>query len=98
MPLVLKKISFSVKSNQKIGIAGRTGAGKSSLAVALFRLTELDGGRIVIDGEDIAKIGLLLFYLLLFSFFFQHPAGPILTHIHYLGTDMPWQPLFWQHG
>ena len=57
LPLVLKDISFSIKGKEKIGIAGRTGAGKSSLAVSLFRLAEVDGGKILIDGEDISKIG-----------------------------------------
>ena len=60
LPLVLKDVSFSVKGKEKVGIAGRTGAGKSSLAVSLFRLTELDGGRILIDGEDVSKIGELV--------------------------------------
>ena len=60
LPLVLKNVSFSVKGKEKVGIAGRTGAGKSSLAVSLFRLTELDGGKILIDGEDVSKIGELV--------------------------------------
>ena len=42
----------------QIGIVGRTGAGKSTLTLALFRILERAGGRIVIDGIDIAKMGL----------------------------------------
>lgn len=55
---VLKGISFSVKSGEKVGIVGRTGAGKSSLTLSLFRIIEPAGGRILIDDIDISKIGL----------------------------------------
>ncbi|KAF1314927.1 Abc transporter c family member 5, partial [Globisporangium splendens] len=57
-PAVLKGLSFDIKSNEKIGIVGRTGAGKSSLTMALFRINELDSGRILIDGEDISSMPL----------------------------------------
>jgi len=57
-PLVLKGISFTAEAGDKIGIAGRTGCGKSSLMVALFRIEELVGGSIVIDGIDISRIDL----------------------------------------
>jgi len=55
---VLKEVSFSVKPGEKVGIVGRTGAGKSSLALALFRGLEAEKGQIVIDGVDIGSIGL----------------------------------------
>ena len=42
----------------QVGIVGRTGAGKSTLTLALFRILERAGGRIMVDGVDIAKIGL----------------------------------------
>ncbi|CAN9431166.1 unnamed protein product [Alternaria alternata] len=58
LPLVLKGLSMHVRAGERIGVVGRTGAGKSSIMSALFRLQELSGGSIVIDGVDIGKIGL----------------------------------------
>lgn len=58
LELVLKGISFTVTGGQKVGIVGRTGAGKSSLTLALFRIIESSGGSILIDGHDISKLGL----------------------------------------
>ncbi|KAJ1994241.1 Canalicular multispecific organic anion transporter 1 [Coemansia spiralis] len=55
---VLKGLTFSVRSNEKIGIVGRTGAGKSSIAHALLRLVEPASGKIVIDNIDVSTIGL----------------------------------------
>lgn len=55
---VLKGISFSIKPQEKIGVVGRTGAGKSSLTNVLFRLIEPFRGTVIIDGEDISKFGL----------------------------------------
>ncbi|KAN0098013.1 P-loop containing nucleoside triphosphate hydrolase protein [Tylopilus felleus] len=58
LDLVLKDISMTIKPKEKIGIVGRTGAGKSSLLLALFRIIEAASGEILIDGVDISKIGL----------------------------------------
>uniref|UniRef100_V5EU75 Multidrug resistance-associated protein n=2 Tax=Kalmanozyma brasiliensis (strain GHG001) TaxID=1365824 RepID=V5EU75_KALBG len=58
LPTVLKGVSFDVRPSEKVGIIGRTGSGKSSLASSLFRATELCGGRITIDDVDIATIPL----------------------------------------
>jgi ATP-binding cassette subfamily C (CFTR/MRP) protein 1 len=55
---VLKGVSFAVNAREKVGIVGRTGAGKSSLIMALFRINGLSGGRILLDGVDIATVPL----------------------------------------
>ena len=58
LDLVLKKIIFEVKPNEKITIVGRTGTGKSSLTLALFRLIEPVHGTIFIYQVDVLKLGL----------------------------------------
>ncbi|PRP88412.1 hypothetical protein PROFUN_03326 [Planoprotostelium fungivorum] len=58
LDLVLKGVDLQIHPREKIGVVGRTGAGKSSLMLALFRIIELSGGSIVIDGEDISTLGL----------------------------------------
>ncbi len=58
LPEVLKGVTFATKPGEKVGIVGRTGAGKSSLLQALFRIVELNSGRIAIDGKDISEMGL----------------------------------------
>ncbi|KAF2000827.1 putative ABC transporter [Amniculicola lignicola CBS 123094] len=57
LPLVLLDFTLHIRPGERIGIVGRTGAGKSSILTTLFRLAEYDG-RICIDGVDISKIGL----------------------------------------
>ncbi|KAL6013885.1 ATP-binding cassette glutathione S-conjugate transporter ycf1, partial [Candidozyma auris] len=58
LDLVLKNINLEIKPHEKIGIVGRTGAGKSSLTLALFRIIEAAEGHIEIDNIDTSKIGL----------------------------------------
>lgn len=53
---VLKEITFSIRGGEKIGICGRTGSGKSSLILTLFRMLELNSGSIVVDGVDLSSI------------------------------------------
>jgi ABC-type multidrug transport system fused ATPase/permease subunit len=58
LPPVLKGLSFTVDPNQRVGVVGRTGAGKSSLTLALFRFLEAREGTIHVDGIDVSKIKL----------------------------------------
>lgn len=58
LPPALKGLSFSVGAGERVGIVGRTGAGKSTVATALLRLREADSGRILVDGVDLALLGL----------------------------------------
>lgn len=58
LDLVLRDVTCKIDPGEKVGIVGRTGAGKSSLTLALFRLVEAAGGNIIIDNENISKLGL----------------------------------------
>lgn len=58
LPRVIKNVTFDVQANHKIGIVGRTGAGKSTIITAFFRFLDPETGSIWIDGIDITKIGL----------------------------------------
>ncbi|KAI1300681.1 hypothetical protein EDD11_006060 [Mortierella claussenii] len=57
-PAVIKDVSFKIKAGEKVGVVGRTGSGKSTFAISLFRFMDPVSGTITIDGVDICKIGL----------------------------------------
>ncbi|KAL7747261.1 hypothetical protein RI367_007314 [Sorochytrium milnesiophthora] len=57
-PPVLQDLNVSIRGGEKIGICGRTGAGKSTITLSLFRIIEATAGSIEIDGQDISKVGL----------------------------------------
>jgi ABC-type multidrug transport system fused ATPase/permease subunit len=58
LPQVLQDVSFDVFENEKVAVVGRTGAGKSTLSLAFFRIVPITSGSITIDGLDISDIGL----------------------------------------
>ncbi|KAL4079849.1 P-loop containing nucleoside triphosphate hydrolase protein [Scleroderma yunnanense] len=58
LPNVLNGVSLSIRGGERIGVIGRTGAGKSSLMLTLYRIVELSAGSILLDGVDISTIGL----------------------------------------
>ncbi|KAJ2662040.1 hypothetical protein IWW48_002099 [Coemansia sp. RSA 1200] len=55
---VLHGISLSVEHGEKVGVVGRTGAGKSTISLALLRFLEASKGQIVLNGIDVSKVGL----------------------------------------
>ena len=71
--VVLKQLNFNIKLGEKIGIVGRTGAGKSSLISALFRLGINEAGSMEFDGENIGDIDLRIGY--------NFPSSPIWADI-----------------
>ncbi|KAF9327392.1 hypothetical protein BG006_009279 [Podila minutissima] len=98
LDLVLRGVSCSIRAHEKIGICGRTGAGKSSLTLALFRIIESVKGQIFVDGIDISTLG-LYDVRSRFSIIPQDPvlfAGTIRFNLDPLGTrsDLElWQAL-----
>ncbi|XP_067942300.1 multidrug resistance-associated protein 1-like [Watersipora subatra] len=58
LDLAIKHLSITIKPEEKVGVVGRTGAGKSSLSLSLFRMLEAENGCIKVDGVDISQLGL----------------------------------------
>lgn len=58
LPLALQGLNFSIKPGVKVGIVGRTGAGKSTLGLTLLRIMEIESGKQFVDGVDIKKVEL----------------------------------------
>lgn len=59
LPNALDGVNLVVRPREKVGIVGRTGSGKSTLFLALFRMVELNRGQILLDGVDISTVGLV---------------------------------------
>jgi len=55
---VLKGLNFKIEGGSKVGIVGRTGAGKSTISLALSRIVEIEKGAITIDGVDSRSVPL----------------------------------------
>ncbi|KAI7818635.1 P-loop containing nucleoside triphosphate hydrolase protein [Gamsiella multidivaricata] len=88
LDLVLRGVNCSINPHEKIGICGRTGAGKSSLTLSLFRIIEAAKGQILVDGIDISTLG-LYDVRSRFSIIPQDPvlfAGTIRFNLDPLGT------------
>ena len=56
--ICLKELTLTIKAGEKVGLVGRTGAGKSSMALLMFRLLDRIGGSLNIDSEDVNKMNL----------------------------------------
>ena len=56
--IVLNNLSFEIQPGEKIGVVGRTGAGKSTICLAIGRIVEIEEGQIFIDGVDIRSVEL----------------------------------------
>ncbi|RDD46633.1 Multidrug resistance-associated protein 5 [Trichoplax sp. H2] len=58
LPLVLHDMDFHIRAGEKVGIIGRTGSGKSSIGACMYRLVEVESGKIIVDGVNISMLGL----------------------------------------
>ena len=82
MPYALNDVSFDVRPGEKIGIVGRTGAGKSSLFLALLRLVDIETGSIIVDGVSVQHVSLARLRYVAFSTNYH-------KLIHQIGSQRP---------
>lgn len=93
LPLALDEASFELLGGESVGVCGRTGAGKSTIANAIFRMVELSSGQIIIDGHDISGLGLETLRKNL-GIVPQDPAmfsGDLRTNLDPLGLASEWE-------
>lgn len=96
LPLVLRGVSFSITPGQRVGLVGRTGSGKSTLMLALLRLVELSGGRVLLDDQDVSEVPLKLLRGHAVSIIPQDPflfAGDLRDNLDPFGMSQPSQHL-----
>ncbi|XP_015795703.1 multidrug resistance-associated protein 7 [Tetranychus urticae] len=97
-PLALNQITITIEPRQHIGIIGRTGSGKSTLLQTLFRLKDLENGRIIIDGVDISTVNVRhlrssLFIVPQDSYLFSGSIRHNLDPLHRHTDDEIWKAL-----
>ena len=73
-------MTVSIKDKEKVGIVGRTGAGKSSIGVALYRLVNPEKGFIRIGGVDTQKIGMCCNTIMVHKFLTLIKCQPLISH------------------
>lgn len=83
LPNALDGVSLTVRPGEKVGVVGRTGSGKSTLFLSLFRMVELNQGQILLDGLDIRCVGLAQLRCVcdIFIYIFQMQVSDIFVAI-----------------
>jgi ABC-type multidrug transport system fused ATPase/permease subunit len=95
---ILKSLNFEIKGGEKIGVVGRTGAGKSTITACLFRILDAFQGHIYIDGKDTQKLGLetlrsRMFIILQDPVLFEGTFRSNLDRNEKCGEDQIWDAL-----
>ncbi|KNC82174.1 hypothetical protein SARC_05532 [Sphaeroforma arctica JP610] len=110
LPLALDDVTINVPAGSKVGVVGRTGSGKSSMVVSLFRMVEAASGSICVDGVDISSLGLkdlrarigiipqVLSTLLVTGTTREHVISPTLSESHLLFKHHSVNSIFKHHS